>query len=199
VRSDTGMAETATRVWTAEELIREGLDPRRYEIVDGELVELRGNGMRAGWIGGRLAFWLQSFLREHAIGEVFAPLRCRLHLDPPLERVPDLAFIRTERVPVPLPDVLFEGAPDLVIEVLSSTDEVSVVFDKAREYLERGVREVWLAMPWFEVIMVMRPSEPTRALDVRDVLESDVLPGFHLSLATLFETPSRTPTDLREL
>ena len=59
---------------------------------------------------------------------------------------PDVLFIRAERVP-PSGAAYFEGAPDLVVEVLSPRTRRTDQVIKFSAYEAAGVREYWMADP----------------------------------------------------
>ena len=100
-----------------------GRTDRLYELVDGVLVE-----KVMGHLEGSLAVWLshllQTFLDENDLGNLAGP-DATMRLMPGLVRIPDLSFVRWERLPVPgqipvepIPDLV----PDLAIEVLSESN-----------------------------------------------------------------------------
>lgn len=180
------MARTDERSWTYEALIREGLDPKLYEIEAGELVEVHDMSFGGGLILGRLSAELVAFVQAHRLGEVVINGRFRLREEPRLERRPDLAFVARDRLPArPYPG-LFPGPADLAIEVLSPSDGIGRVARKAREYLEHGTGEVWNVDPEAGTITVYRPGGPPRAFSQGDVLQSSVIAGFSVVLAELF-------------
>jgi Uma2 family endonuclease len=59
-------------------------------------------------------------------------------------RIADVAFICSERAERADPDGYFEGAPDLVIEVLSPSNTAMEMLEKEALCLENGAREFWL-------------------------------------------------------
>lgn len=180
------MAEAVRKAWTYEAIVAEGLDPRFYEIVDGELVELRPKSMEGARIYVRMTHFLHEHVERQGLGAVYCADRYLLRRDPRRERRPDLTFIARARIPAEDPD-LFEGAPDLIVEVLSPSDPSGATFQRGRRDLEDGAREVWVVDPKFQTITVLSPGRPPRPHGVGDVLESpDVLPGFSLPLERLF-------------
>jgi Uma2 family endonuclease len=67
----------------------------------------------------------------------------RVQISPTRYRVPDVCV---RRVP-PAREQIIRTPPLLCIEVLSPEDRVSRVRDRVRDYLDMGVREVWVADP----------------------------------------------------
>jgi Uma2 family endonuclease len=109
-------------------------------------------------------------------------------------RTPDFLFYTAERIrqyKAAHPD--WQGkpyaiVPDLVVEVVSPNDSADQVTGKVDLYLADGVREVWVVYPAAGTIMIYAPDSETVRLLRRDSMlgDSDVLPGFQLSLHDLF-------------
>lgn len=106
--------------------------------------------------------------------------------------VPDVAFVRAERVPPRTsPDYAkaWRLAPDLVAVVVSPTQFRPEMASKARRYLAASVRLVWIVWPRNQQVDVWRPGtdQPVATLNAGDVLDGlDVVPGFLYPLANLF-------------
>lgn len=77
--------------------------------------------------------------------------------------------------------------PDLVIEVLSPKDELAELERKADQYLQDGVRAVWVVDPQTQTIVTHLPNtQPTR-LHGSDMLSGgDIIPGFEIVVASIF-------------
>lgn len=82
----------------------------------------------------------------------------------------------------------FEGAPDLAIEVVSPGNTRPEIAVKVREYLEAGSRAVWVADPQRRAVTVHRSGGRLESLGDGETLDGgDVLPGFRLPVAEIFE------------
>ena len=80
-------------------------------------------------------------------------------------------------------------APDLAAEIVSPSQYHPEMDAKARLFLARGVRLVWVIWPTAQEIDVWRPGSmtPVATLHASDTLDGlDVLPGFTLPVAELF-------------
>jgi Uma2 family endonuclease len=78
--------------------------------------------------------------------------------------------------------------PEVVVEVISPTDRYFAVTDKVQEYLDAGVKLVWVVHPEQQTVMVYRATggDPS-LLHIHDSLSGeDVLPGFSCPLASIF-------------
>ncbi len=182
--------------FTADDLLNMP-DGDRYELVDGQLVEIEPMGARAGWIAGRLFAELDSYSEWGNNGWAFpsdAGIRCYLN-DPENVRKPDVFFVCRGRLDSEeIPEGFVPVVPEVVAEVISPTDRYYAVTDKVGEYLDAGVKLVWGINPEQQTVMVHRASggDPS-LLHVHDSLSGeDVLPGFSCSLAAIFRQSSET-------
>lgn len=81
-------------------------------------------------------------------------------------------------------------APDLVAEIVSTSDTAEVIKEKLTDYFAAGTQVVWLVYPRFKEVEVHTSSRTVRILQAEDVLqEPELLPGFTLKIAKLFEGP----------
>jgi Uma2 family endonuclease len=103
-------------------------------------------------------------------------------------RAPDLAFVCRERLPPEnQPRGFWEIAPDLVVEVVSPNDTRAEIQLKVREWIEAGVRLVWVVYPDSRTVEVIRTLLDREELTADDTLDGgDVLPGFSCAVAELF-------------
>ena len=103
---------------------------------------------------------------------------------------PDLAFFSRERRNV-LTDKGAEGAPDLVVEILSASTPRLDIDQKRVVYARTGVSELWIVDPdHFEIqVFDLRvdPNLPAVTLRHNDLLRSRFLPGFELPVSTVFQ------------
>jgi len=101
-------------------------------------------------------------------------------------RAPDLAFVRRERLPEAIPTGFPEFAPDLVVEVLSPDDRPGEVLAKVGDWLDSGVRLVWVIDPARRIARVYRQDGSQASLGEDEQLDGeDVLVGFSCTLAAV--------------
>ena len=160
-----------------------------YELVNGELVE-RHMGAESSWIASNLIVLMAVFYRGRVPGHLFTTdcgYQCYSD-DPGKVRKPDVSFVRKGRFPK---DRILKGyiriAPDLAVEVLSPNDLADDAEAKVEEYLDAGVRLVWVISPKAETVTVYRDDRSAVKLHEADELSGEnVLPGFRCKVSDLF-------------
>jgi Uma2 family endonuclease len=180
------MATTA-QITTAEQLLQ-APDLGPCELLRGELVMVSPAGYAHGSIAGRITIALGEFVKPRKLGDVLGgEPGFLIASDPDTVRAPDVAFVRSERVPHEKPQGFFEGAPDLAVEVLSPNDRASEVNAKVQDWLDAGCRMVWVVDPQTKTVSVYRSRTEIMVLGASDTLPGgDVLPGFSLPLVEIF-------------
>ena len=180
--------ETAVKTWTDDELMALPKDGYKRELLQGDII-MSPAGSEHGWICVRIVSELERHSRRHKLGAVFdSSTGFRLTPDDLLS--PDAAFVARARfAALPrIPRGFFSGAPDLVVEVLSPSDTIDRVHEKMARYFAHGCRLAWVINPAEKTALVYRGPAADRLLKVDDALDGEeVLPGFRLPLAELFE------------
>jgi Uma2 family endonuclease len=179
-----------TRLVTAEELERMPDDPvNRFELVEGRLVRMSPVSFDHGRIVVRLLVLLQRYLDDAPVGVVVADVGFKLASNPDTVRGPDIAFLRSDRLPSRGTRGFLKEPPDAVFEVLSPGDRPSEIRRKTAEYLEKGVPIVVVIDPEESTITMSRPAAPSITLrSGNDLLDlSEVIPGFRCHLREIFE------------
>lgn len=181
------MSQT-TRLVTAVELAQMGEDTR-YELVRGQLVAMSPVDYGHGASVVELIFLLRGYLADHPLGGIVTEVGFVLESNPDTVRAPDIAFVRTGRVPALKGPGFSQGCPDLAIEVLSPDDRAGEIAAKVDQYLSAGVSVVIVMDPRKKSAIIHRPSAPPVILGGDDaVLEiDDVLPGFRCTLGEIFK------------
>lgn len=178
-----------TRQLTIEELERDGPPEGRWELIDGELVEMTPSGSGASSVATTFTLFLGNHVRPRKLGKIYgADGGFVVFAGRQIVRVPDAAFVRAERLPSEEEQEKFlRLAPDLVVEVVSPYDRAVEVLDKAMMWLQAGVRLVWVADRRLGTVTVYAPDSSARVLRHGEELDGgDVLPGFKVAVAELF-------------
>ena len=158
---------------------------RRWELVNGDLISVSSLTPRHQDIVFEILLAVRRYLRQSGIaGLAYQDVEFALTEN---DRVrPDVGVVLGEKATRLDPDkVPIPGAPDIAIEVISPTERASESHDKVRAYLRNGTAEVWQVYPKSRTVQIHR-GETARSLEWSQPVETDLLPGFALQLASLF-------------
>ena len=179
---------TKTRKITVAEFEAMAADPgHRYELVDGELVDMDGAPKH-----GRMTLWIGGLFRDY-IDAVGLPLDVGVctgfQIDPYTLRFPDVHVTSWERMAAYDEDAggFPHFAPDVAVEVASPSNTPAALARKTEEYFANGTQAVWIAYPDPRTVSIRRPGQPERVFGVGDILTGDPeIPGFACSVADIF-------------
>ena len=168
------------------------LDPEKeYEIVDGQPEEKTMGGARHGGVGVRFAAELWMYVKANRLGGVYGPdTMFRIGKN---TRLPDVAFVSAARIPeAGEPEGTWELAPDLAVEIISPSDLWEKVIGRVEAYFAAGVRQVWLISPTSRTLTIYHwPTRMTILTKTDELTDDEIVPGFRLKIAELFQTPAR--------
>jgi len=183
-----GESMSPSRTITDEELLQLPKDGCKYEVVDGELVVSPGAGVPHEKLVIRLAVRLGAYVEAQRLGDVLGSSTMYV-LPSGNKRCPDLSFVAKGRLDAPgISQVFPELAPDLAVEVVSPSDSPQRVLDKVGEYLEAGVRLVWVIDPQHRRAVIHRALSSAEQINSEGVLDGeDVIPGFHCRLSEILD------------
>lgn len=177
-----------TRLYTAEDLWHMPTD-EPWELWEGALQKVPGAGMEASALALVIGSLMLPFVRSSKLGVLTtADGAFILARDPDTVVVPDVAFVRWDRLPdrrrpkgyAPVP-------PDLAVEIRSPTDRPGKIAEKLERYRRAGVPLVWWVDPSRRTVEVHRHGQLIAELREGDELDGeDVLPGFRLPVSEIF-------------
>jgi Uma2 family endonuclease len=160
---------------------------RIIELIDGELIEKMPSYIPSR-LALRIARYFDAYLDEHPLGGISGEAGGYVLPNGDI-LIPDVAFVCREKLdPPPQREVL--GAPDLAVEVMSPTDSLRKLRQKAERYLANGTALVWLVLPETRTVEVYDAA----ANDVVVLGESDtltggtLLPGLAIAVRDLFDS-----------
>lgn len=164
----------------------------RHELIGGEHFVTPTPVTRHQLLVGRLSFEIELYLRAHpGIGQLFGvPLDVVLSAHDVVE--PDLILIASDQIEILTPRNV-QGAPALVIEVLSPSTRNRDLGIKRELFDRGGVREYWIVDGRVNRVQIHRRDADgvltmtgQIAADDGGALTSPILPGFALPLNRLF-------------
>ncbi len=178
------------KIWTDAEFMALNRDGHRYEIVNGELIDMGNSGAKHGYVCSILMILLGGYVHIQKLGAMFDSSTA-FKMKSGNKRSPDVSFMAKQRLQGldDLPDGFLEGAPDLAVEILSPSNTVEEIHNKLVEYFENGARLVWVIHPKEQYVLVYRSAQsPDRLLKSADSLDGeDIVPDFTLAVAELFQ------------
>ena len=182
---------TQARVITYEEYLKEPESKERREIVDGEVIMVAAPTLYHQTISVNILAPTHYYVTTQGLGRIWhAPVDIFVEQEPVRVRQPDLVFVSSERADI-LRDRMINGGPDLVVEILSPSNNRPYMESKLADYARINVRECWLVSPEARNIEVLRleDSEWQRIYihGVGERIESVVLPGLELDVADIFQ------------
>jgi Uma2 family endonuclease len=165
-------------------------DEMLYEVVDGRIVE-KTVGVYEVEIANILTQFLGNFARTHGLGRAVVEMIFIIDRDRNLQRRPDVAFVSHARWPVQRrapKSAVWDLVPDLVVEVVNPSNTADQVQEKIHEYFMARVSRVWVVYPRQKEVYVYASPTQIEVLQLGQELDGgDLVPGFRLPLAALFE------------
>ena len=106
---------------------------------------------------------------------------------PATSRMPDVSFVSNARLAQPdLVGMLYDGAPDLAVEILSESNTPAEISQKITEYLNAGGKAVWVIDIDARTLTVHTADAPPVTLTDADTVNgADYLPGFTCAVADM--------------
>ncbi len=167
-----------------EFIMRPENQDRNFEYIAGEIVEVVSNG-KSSRKGLALVAEVQVYVKHNKLG------RCTGadggYVISGENYIPDGAFMSFARQPEANDEAYNPLAPNLAIEMLSPGNTKEEISHKVGNYMAAKTI-LWLGNPETKIIDIYIPDQPVKRLRLGDILEGgDVLPGFRLAIADIFE------------
>jgi len=167
-----------------------------YELLDGVLVQRMAAQLPHEWLFQWMLRLVGGYAEARGLGVVLGS-RTPVQITPYRVRLPDLLFVRTERMQILTPQALLEP-PDWVMEIRSAGERASDWVRLESDYRTIGVPEIW---------MVDLPRQRVRALRLQagdytvqevsaGLLQSEAIAGFAVRLEDLFAEARPKVSDL---
>jgi Uma2 family endonuclease len=163
-------------------------DRQKYEILEGELYMTPSPNYLHQKISQSLEYFLYSHIRQHRRGILLhAPMDVIINESTVVQ--PDILFVREERRTI-ITDRGVEGAPDLVVEILSPSTASLDRLSKFQIYGKLGVCWYWIVDPGLRQI---EQYENEHGVFVHrgtwkndDKLKAELFDGLELDLREIF-------------
>ncbi len=185
------MVTTRTRPWPTYQDYLDIPGEDRYELINGEFILVSAPNRAHQWASVTLVSRMALFVEDRELGWVFhAPFEVVL-TDPEGINIiqPDIIFVSREREHI-ITRANIQGAPDLLVEILSPSTGRRDRTTKRDLYARHGVKEYWIADPEAQTVTVMLLTdgeyETVGEYGIEDTLTSPSLEGFSVRLDRIF-------------
>jgi Uncharacterized protein conserved in cyanobacteria len=174
--------------FTYEDYLRLPDDGKRYQVIEGEVYMVPAPIPYHQDTSRKLMVLLNNFVEKQKLGKVYyAP--CDVILSEENIVQPDIFFISQEREYI-ITEKNIQGAPDLVVEILSPFTAKLDKTLKTGLYERFGVKEYWLVDPDQKQIEVLvlkgERYESLGGYGIGQSLESPILKGLKVDLREVF-------------
>ena len=182
---------TGTRLSVEEFLeLPDTFDKRKMELDEGEFYIMPRPRTGHQFLQSRTLMYFENFLDEfdEPPADVFHDVIVALSLESRILYSPDLVII-LRGSSATVTDRMVEGAPDIVVEILSSDRRRDLV-RKRQVYAEAGVPEYWIFDPRADTATLLELRDGVyverAVLTAADTLTTPLLPGLAVPLADVF-------------
>ena len=163
-------------------------EDKHYELLDGELLEIPSPGESHQRFQAELGLFLGAHIRERKVGRLYFSLTEVVLSEVDIVK-PDLLFVSNKRLDIIVPSGV-QGAPDLVVEILSQATAERDKGYKRALYARHGVKEYWLVGTDVGTIKVLLLGddcyEVVGTFGEGNTLTSPTLEGFSLKVDAVF-------------
>ena len=189
VTATTEITATTARKLTVQDYFDlDAPEGERYELINGELIMAAAPNEAHQIVVGALGVRMYVHSDDNGLGKVFFSPFDVLLSDTDVVQ-PDLMFVSNERARIRTPANI-QGAPDLVVEVISPSSERRDRREKLALYAKHGVKEYWIIDPINRIIwlMLLRRGvlELAGTYGEGDTVSSSALAGFSVKVDDLF-------------
>ena len=181
--------KTSKQKYTYQDYLKLPDDGNRYEIISGDLIMPPAPNTIHQKVALKIEYELLKFNDKEIKGELFHAPYDVVMSDMNVVQ-PDILFVKTENSGI-ITDKNIDGAPDLIIEILSPSSRHYDQVQKKETYARFDVSEYWIVDPIKQSIEVYLNKEYEFELKQRLIREgaakSEVLPGFQVDLKEIFK------------
>ena len=159
-----------------------------YQLIGGELIMTPAPTPYHQYISGNIYSILKEFVEKNNLGQLYySPID--VYFEETETYQPDIIFISKERLDI-IKETKIEGAPDLVIEILSPATAYYDLRKKFKIYEKHGVKEYWIVDPEEKSIEIYQNQEGKFKLiqmaKEKDTVNSSLFKDFELNLEKIF-------------
>ncbi len=178
-----------TQWMTPEEFLKLPEEKPAFELIEGMVVQKVSPQEQHSALQTGFAEAVNAFGRPRRLGLALPELRGRFGAE---VLVPDVAVYRWDRLPRTVAGELanvYQGPPDIAVEIVSPEQSVREMVAKCRRYIAEGVSIALVVDVDHRTVTRLDEQESETVLRGDDRIDLDrVLPGFTLTVRHLFDT-----------
>ena len=166
-------------------------DGQRHELIDGDHYVTPAPKTKHQRISSNLQRILSNHVHHQNFGKIFSAPTDVVLADLDVVQ-PDLLYISAGKAAL-ITEANIQGAPDLVIEILSETTRKTDELIKRKLYERYHIKEYWIVDPVLDTVKMYRLTDQafTRTDELshesHDTLTTPLLPDLHIPPAAMFE------------
>jgi Uma2 family endonuclease len=160
----------------------------KFQLIGGEIIEMTSPSLYHQEILLNLVSEFRNFLLKNRVGKVFvAP--SDVHFTDTETYQPDILILLTESFSK-MQENKIEGAPDLIVEVLSPSTAYYDLKHKKTIYEKHGVKEYWVVDPIDKTVEIYQNQNAKfhliAELTKTDTAKSQLIAGMEVELEKVF-------------
>ena len=164
-------------------------DSGNFELLNGRIFFMASPKPSHQEISSLLNTYLGIYIISNKLGKLFAaPMDVVFSEHDTFQ--PDLLFITKERLNI-IGENKIEGSPDLVVEILSPSNDTNEMSYKKHIYESTGVKEYWLINVEKQTLTLYKQIDNElrwqKDIQKNEVLKSEVIKDFELDLNKIYE------------
>jgi Uma2 family endonuclease len=154
------------------------------ELIGGEVVKMPPASLVHDLIKNRINELLIEYLRANPQLGLKTLVEIGAQVSDADAFIPDVSVVKRSRLSGATR--VFQGSPDLAIEVVSPSDTAKNLERKVDAYLQGGAKSVWIIFPEARSVMV-HTGESVSKLKADQSITDPLLPGFSSPVGAFFE------------
>ena len=154
------------------------------ELIGGEIVKMPPASLAHDLIKNRINRLLIRYLDANPTMGLESLVEIGARVGQHDAFIPDVSVVSRHRLAKE--GRIFQGAPDLAIEVVSPSDTLKHLKRKVHGYLAGGSKSVWVVYPEARSVMV-HAADSVHELKGDQSITDPLLPGFSAPVAAFFE------------
>lgn len=162
-------------------------DSPNYELQNGKIVYTPSPIFKHQETQNLLSTYLTMHVLQNKLGKVVtAPMDTKFNENNVFQ--PDILFVQQDRLAII--NKIVDGAPDLVVEILSPANDAKEMSYKKYIYETSGVKEYWIInieqQTLIQYLLIDNELHRQKQLTITDTLQAVAVPNFTIKLQLIF-------------